>query len=103
MRREEDEDWGAFGNEDLGYDARAATHVSWRRALGLFRPYGGRLIVILGLILASSLAGVAAPFLLRGIIDTAFPAGDLGLLALLAGGLIALSGAGTVIGALQGL
>jgi ATP-binding cassette subfamily B protein len=99
MRDEEDE----VGGEDLDYEALAAQHVSWRRALGLFRPYVGRLVFILGLILASSLAGVAAPFLLRAIIDTALPAGDLGLLALLAGGLIALSCAGTVIGVLQGL
>ncbi|SDE95574.1 ABC transporter ATP-binding protein [Rhodospira trueperi] len=99
MRDEEDE----VGGEDFDYEALAAQHVSWRRALGLFRPYGGRLVFILGLIFASSLAGVAAPFLLRAIIDTALPAGDLGLLALLAGGLIALSGTGTVIGVLQGL
>ncbi|MCF8482944.1 MAG: ABC transporter ATP-binding protein/permease [Rhodospirillum sp.] len=75
--------------------------MSLRRALGLFKPHVGQLALMLVLILLSSLAGVAAPFLLRAIIDDALPAGDLRLLALLSCGLIALAGLGAVIGVVQ--
>lgn len=88
---------------DLSYDELADAHVSWARVLDLFRPYLGRLLRLLALIIASSVAGIAAPFLLRGIIDDALPNQDLGLLALLAGALIALGCLGAAIGVLQGL
>lgn len=88
-------------SKDCSYDELAAKHVSVRRVLGLFRAYAGRLIVVLVLIVLSSAAGIAAPFLLRAIIDDALPNGSLGLLALLAGGLIVLACLGTAIGVLQ--
>lgn len=79
------------------------THVSARRVLALFKPYVRRVSVILVLIAASSAAGVAAPFLLRAIIDDALPRGDLDLLALLAAGLIGVACLYAVIGVLQAL
>ncbi|HCJ7330846.1 TPA: ABC transporter ATP-binding protein [Citrobacter freundii] len=88
-------------DNDLDYDELAAKHVSLRRVLGLFKAYRGRLAVILALILLSSVAGIAAPFLLRAIIDVALPSGNLKLLAMLAGGLIALSCVGTAVRVLQ--
>lgn len=86
---------------DLSYDELAHRHVSARRVFGLFRAYTGRLMAMLGLILASSLAGVAVPFLLRAIIDDALPAGDLGLLARLVGGLVLVACIGAGIGVIQ--
>ncbi|MCV9940652.1 ABC transporter ATP-binding protein/permease [Boseaceae bacterium BT-24-1] len=89
--------------EDFSYDELAATHVSARRVLGLFKPYVGRVLAVLILILVSSIAGIAAPFLLRAIIDDALPHRDLDLLARLAGGLIALACLGAAITVLQAL
>lgn len=92
-----------YDSDESSYDALAATHVSVRRVLGLFRPYLGRVLFVLVLIILASLAGVAAPFLLRAIIDHALPERDLGQLSLLAGGLIGLAFIGAVIGVLQAL
>lgn len=86
---------------DLSYDELAIQHVSVRRVLGLFRAYTGRLMAMLALILASSLAGVAVPFLVRAIIDDALPTADLGLLTLLVGGLLLVAVIGAGIGVVQ--
>jgi ATP-binding cassette subfamily B protein len=51
-----------------------------RRAARFFRPYQGRLALIGTLILASSVIGLANPYLLKLMIDDAFPKGDIGLL-----------------------
>ncbi|HEV2501646.1 MAG TPA: ABC transporter ATP-binding protein [Mesorhizobium sp.] len=89
--------------DDLDYDELADTHVSARRVLGLFKPYRGRVATVLVLILLAAVAGVGSPFLLRGIIDNALPTGDLHLLAVLAGGLIALACLEAAIAVLQAL
>ena len=56
-----------------------------RRAAHFFRPYRGRLAVIAAAIVASSVVGLANPYLLKLLIDDAIPKRDLGLLALYAG------------------
>jgi ATP-binding cassette subfamily B protein len=53
--------------------------------------------------LMSATAGIIAPFLLRAIVDDALSQGDLQLLTLLAGGLIAVACLGAAITALQAL
>ncbi len=55
-----------------------------RRIVALFRPYRCRLAVVGLLVGASSLVGVASPFLLKEILDVAIPQGRTGLLSLLA-------------------
>lgn len=85
------------------YRNLTATHVSVRRVLALFKPYVQRVSIILVLIAGSSAAGVAAPFLLRAIIDDALPRGNLDLLALLVAGLIGVACLYAVIGVLQAL
>jgi ATP-binding cassette, subfamily B, bacterial len=55
-----------------------------RRAARFFIPYQGRLALIGTLILASSVIGLANPYLLKLMIDDAFPKGDIGLLGLYA-------------------
>lgn len=87
--------------DDTAYDALATAHVSVARILGLFRPYRGRIALVLFLIALASAAGLASPFLLRAIIDEAFPKGDLPLLAALSGSLVALAAVGAGIGVLQ--
>ncbi|MGC8922231.1 ABC transporter ATP-binding protein [Streptomyces sp. PG2] len=74
-----------------------------RRILGLFRPYRGRLAVVGLLVGASSLVGVATPFLLREILDVAIPQGRTGLLSLLALGMILSAVVTSVFGVLQTL
>ncbi|MCF4129570.1 ABC transporter ATP-binding protein [Methylobacterium sp. SyP6R] len=87
--------------DDTTYEDLATAHVSMARILGLFRPYGGRIALVLFLIALASAAGLAAPFLLRAIIDEALPKGDIALLATLSGSLVALAAVGAGIGVLQ--
>ncbi|MCF1597184.1 ABC transporter ATP-binding protein [Streptomyces muensis] len=74
-----------------------------RRILRLFRPYRGRLAVVGLLVGASSLVGVATPFLLKAILDVAIPEGRTGLLSLLALGMILSAMLTGVFGVLQTL
>ncbi|SFD06282.1 ABC transporter ATP-binding protein [Streptomyces aidingensis] len=74
-----------------------------RRILRLFRPHHGRLGLVALLVGASSLVGVASPFLLREIIDTALPARRTGLLALLALGMIGAAVLSSIFSVLQTL
>ncbi|MFB7179886.1 ABC transporter ATP-binding protein [Streptomyces sp. NPDC056257] len=74
-----------------------------RRIVALFRPYRGRLAVVGLLVGASSLVGVASPFLLREILDVAIPQGRTGLLSLLALGMILTAVVTSVFGVLQTL
>jgi ATP-binding cassette, subfamily B, bacterial len=88
------------GAEGAG-DAPAPRQV--RRILQLFRPYRGRLAVVGLLVGAASLASVATPFLLKEILDTAIPEGRLGLLSLLALGMILSAVLTSIFGVLQTL
>ncbi|MFI6483558.1 ABC transporter ATP-binding protein [Nonomuraea sp. NPDC050663] len=72
-----------------------------RRIVKLFRPYRGRLAVVLGLIALSSLVALASPFLLRELLDVAIPSGDTGLLTLLVLGMIAVAVTTSVFDVMQ--
>ncbi|MER7759346.1 ABC transporter ATP-binding protein [Streptomyces sp. NPDC097619] len=74
-----------------------------RRITRLFRPYRARLALVGLLVGASSLVGVASPFLLKEILDTAIPEGRTGLLSLLALGMILTAVVTSVFGVLQTL
>ncbi|MEV5505530.1 ABC transporter ATP-binding protein [Streptomyces orinoci] len=74
-----------------------------RRIFRLFRPYRGRLALVGGLVAASSLVGLASPFLLREMLDTAIPRHRTGLLTLLALGMIGAAVVNSVFGVLQTL
>lgn len=93
----------AADESDDAYDEVASRHVSAARVLGLFRPYAGRIALVLLLIALATAAGLAAPFLLREIIDVALPRADVRLLGLLAGSLVGLAALGAGIGVLQAL
>jgi ATP-binding cassette, subfamily B, bacterial len=80
-----------------------ATPVSLRRIGRLFTPYRKRLGFLLALIVLTSLSNVVSPFLLRGVIDDAFPHHNVGLLSLLVGGMIAVAVFGGVLGVVQTL
>jgi ATP-binding cassette, subfamily B, bacterial len=72
-----------------------------RRIASLFRPYRGRLGILLGLIVVSAGIGVVSPFLLRAVLDHAIPERDTTLLTLLVLGMIASSVSSGAIGVAQ--
>ncbi|MDX6680533.1 MAG: ATP-binding cassette, subfamily bacterial [Solirubrobacteraceae bacterium] len=69
-----------------------------RRIAALFRPYRARLSTVLVLIAISAALGMVSPFLLREILDDAFPHEDTTLLAWLVGGMIFVAIATGIIG-----
>ena len=75
-----------FSADEIGGPARptGAALPLLRRAARFFLPYQGRLALIGTLIAASSVIGLANPYLLKLMIDDAFPKGDIGLLGLYA-------------------
>jgi ATP-binding cassette subfamily B protein len=78
-----------------------STPVSLRRIRRLFTPYRARLGGLLALIFLSAGLGVVSPFLLREILNTAYPQHDTTLLVELVGGMVALSIITSVIGVAQ--
>ncbi|WP_236794044.1 ABC transporter ATP-binding protein [Amycolatopsis sp. GM8] len=62
--------------------------VPLRRIFALFKPYRWAMTGLFAVIIAQAALGVAAPFFLRGILDTALPHRDTVLLTLLAAGMI---------------
>ncbi|MEV5704914.1 ABC transporter ATP-binding protein [Actinoallomurus sp. NPDC052274] len=62
-----------------------------RRIVRLFRPYRWSLAFVGLLVAASSLVSLLNPFLLREVIDVALPKGRVGLLTVLAAGMIVVS------------
>ena len=84
--------------------AQLAEHpVSLRRIAALFSPFRGRLAAIIALIVASSVVGLATPFITRRLIDDAIPQQDVTLLALLVGGLLGVTVLTSVFGVIQTL
>ncbi|MEV7184831.1 ABC transporter ATP-binding protein [Kitasatospora sp. NPDC093102] len=77
--------------------------AEWRRILGLFRPYRGRLAVVGLLVAASAVVSVVSPFLLKAVLDTAIPQGRTGLLSLLALGMILTAVVNSIFNVLQTL
>ena len=75
----------AAGEEHIGSSRPVGAALPLlRRAARFFLPYQGRLALIGTLIAASSVIGLANPYLLKLMIDDAFPKGDIGLLGLYA-------------------
>ena len=56
--------------------------MSLRRIARLFTPYRWQLAIVTAIIAASSIVGLASPFLLRAVIDTALPDKNVRLLGL---------------------
>ncbi len=70
-------------------DVKAVDREVARRALGLARPYRGKLIGFVVTLVATASLGVLPPLIIgRRIIDQAIPDGDAGALALYAGALV---------------
>ena len=82
-------------------EKQQAREVSLRRIARLFTPYRWSVLGVVAIIVASSIVGLASPFLLRGIIDVALPDQDLHLLVLLTAGMVAIAAVTSVLGVFQ--
>jgi ATP-binding cassette subfamily B protein len=82
-------------------ERRRASEVSLRRIAGLFTPYRWSVLTVVAIIAASSVVGLASPFLLRGIIDVALPQQDLRLLVLLALAMVGVAAVTSALGVVQ--
>ncbi len=78
-----------------------AREVSLRRIARLFSPYRWPLAIVTAIIVASSVVGLASPFLLRAVIDQALPARNLQLLAWLVIGMVAVAAITSAFGVIQ--
>jgi ATP-binding cassette subfamily B protein len=75
--------------------------VSLRRIGRLFTPYKWQLTIVTAIIVASSLVGLASPFLLRAVIDKALPERNLQLLAWLVIAMVAVAAVSSGLGVIQ--
>jgi ATP-binding cassette subfamily B protein len=78
-----------------------ANDVSLRRIGKLFVPHRWPIAGVTAIIVVSSVLGMASPFLLRAVIDTALPNRDLSLLAMLTGGMVAVAALTAALGVVQ--
>ena len=78
-----------------------AREVSLRRIGRLFTPYRWQIALVTGIIAASSVVGLASPFLLRAVIDTALPDRNVRLLAWLVGAMVAVAAITSAFGVIQ--
>ncbi len=97
------------GGRDRGRGPRTVTaaekaqahEVSLRRIGRLFAPYRWQLAIVTAIIAASSVVGLASPFLLRAVIDTALPDRNVRLLAWLVIGMVAVAAVTSAFGVIQ--
>jgi ATP-binding cassette subfamily B protein len=78
--------------------------VSWQllqRVAGWARPYSGRIVLLLALIILTSLLGLVSPLLYRDLLDNALPNRDVARLNLLALGVVAVPLLSGLIGVAQ--
>jgi ATP-binding cassette, subfamily B, bacterial len=78
-----------------------ARQVSLRRIARLFTPYRWQLAIVTAIIAASSIVGLASPFLLRAVIDTALPHKDVRLLVWLVIAMVAVAAVTSAFGVIQ--
>jgi ATP-binding cassette, subfamily B, bacterial len=78
-----------------------AREVSLRRIGQLFIPYRVQLAVVIAIIVASSVVGLASPFLLRAVIDTALPTQNVHLLVWLIIGMVGVAVLTSAFGVVQ--
>jgi ATP-binding cassette, subfamily B, bacterial len=78
-----------------------ARQVSLRRIGRLFTPHRWQLGVVTAIIVASSVVGLASPFLLRAVIDRALPQRDVSLLVWLTAGMVAVAAVTAALGVVQ--
>jgi len=78
-----------------------AREVSLRRIGQLFIPYRWPLAIVTAIIVASSIVSLASPFLLRAVIDNAWPDKNVRLLTWLVIGMVAVAAITSALGVIQ--
>src|SRR3984957_19400029 len=78
-----------------------AREVSLRRIGQLFTPYRWQLAIVTAIIAASSVVGLASPFLLRAVIDNALPERNVRLLAWLVIAMVSVAAVTSAFGVIQ--
>ncbi|WP_328850016.1 ABC transporter ATP-binding protein [Micromonospora zamorensis] len=78
-----------------------ARQVSLRRIGRLFTPHRPALAAVTAIIVLSSIIAMASPFLLRAVIDSALPQGDVTLLVWLVVGMVAVAAVTSALGVVQ--
>jgi ATP-binding cassette subfamily B protein len=89
------------GRTNTAAEKAQAREVSLRRIGALFRPYRWQLAIVIAIIVASSVVGLASPFLLKAVIDTALPTRNTSLLGWLVAGMIAVAAITSAFGVVQ--
>src|SRR4051794_25473959 len=102
---------GRSGGRSAGRSAQSAAEkaaekaqareVSLRRIGRLFVPHRWSLGIVIAIIMVASVVGMASPFLLRAVIDSALPDRDLDLLVKLVIGMIAVAAVTSALGVVQ--
>ncbi|SDT03092.1 ABC transporter ATP-binding protein [Microlunatus soli] len=95
---------GGFGPARIDPEDRAQlaeSPVRMARVLQLFRPHRGPLLTVTAIIVGTSVAGLASPFLLREIIDVALPRQDVELLVIMVSLMLAVTVITSLLGVLQ--
>jgi ATP-binding cassette subfamily B protein len=78
-----------------------AREVSLGRIGRLFTAYKMPLAIVVAIIVASSIVGMASPFLLRAVIDRAIPQQNVGLLVWLVSGMLVVAAVTAALGVIQ--
>jgi ATP-binding cassette subfamily B protein len=92
---------GGRGKKLTQAEIAQAKNVSLRRIGSLFTGHRGPLAVVVLTIIASSLVGLASPFLLREVIDVALPKADVRLLVWLVIGMVVVAAVTSALGVVQ--
>jgi ATP-binding cassette subfamily B protein len=91
------------GRTNTAAEKAQAREVSLARIGRLFRPYRWQLAIVTAIIAVSSVVGLASPFLLRAVIDTALPTKNVRLLTWLVIGMVAVAAITAALGVIQTL
>ena len=87
--------------EQRAAERAQARDVSLRRVGALFTAHKRPLFVVIAIIVASSVVGMASPFLLREVIDVALPDQNVGLLVWLVAGMVGVAALTSAMGVVQ--
>jgi ATP-binding cassette subfamily B protein len=93
--------WWSYIQYDEEHDRPKVDRALLRRVLAYARPYRRLLAVVIGTIVIITLISLVPPLLMRDLLDTAIPAGDMGRVTLLGVGMVAVPLLSGVVGVVQ--
>jgi ATP-binding cassette subfamily B protein len=93
--------WGAFMRHDEKQSAPDIDRALVRRVLSYARPYKAQVAIVLVTIVVISLLSLLPPLLMRALLDTAIPQGDLRMGTFLGIGMVAVPLINGVVGVVQ--